>query len=551
MRIVRWGAALCLVAAACSSSGTDAEDAGGAETTTTATDAAPGNACDQGATTEEVVAAPVEGVASDLTVESFDGTEIRVHWFPAEQTGDEPVPTVLLGSGWSQPGATLERDMVIGFGASPIAPLRDAGYNVLTWDPRGFGESTGEANVDSPEFEGRDVQVLLDWVAEQPEALLDDEGDPRVGMVGASYGGGIQFAVAAIDCRVDALVPAIAWHSLVTSLYPAETAKAGWGNLLVTAVGAMGGTAAPEVTAAAEEGLVTGVIPDDIVEWFDERGPADLVGRITAPTLIIHGTADNLFTPTEAVANFRALQDAGTPVAMLWFCGGHGICRTDPGDRSLIDDRTLAWLDRHLKGDDGAEVGPVVDFLDQDGARWTGDDHPFEPDDTILAEGDGGTLALTVDSHAGPVELAAGTGEGTDSVFAGITPSAADVAIELTATADADALVVGSPRVTMTYRGTTPDGEQPTRVFAQLVDDETGLVLGNQLVPVPVTLDGDEHTVEVDLELVVHHLRAGRSVTLQLVATTPAFATPRLGGELVATDLRLELPVTEALTPDG
>ena len=42
---------------------------------------------------------------------------------------------------------------------------------------------------------------------------------------------------------------------------------------------------------------------------------------------------------------------------------------------------------------------------------------------------------------------------------------------------DEDALVLGAPRVSFTYTGTTPDGPEPTRLFAQLVVDETDLVL--------------------------------------------------------------------------
>ena len=65
----------------------------------------------------------------------------------------------------------------------------------------------------------------------------------------------------------------------------------------------------------------------------------------------------------------------------------------------------------------------------------------------------------------------------------------------------------------------------------------------------PITLDGDEHTAEVHLEVVAHHLVEGARVTLQLVATTPAYATPRLGGELTVTDVALELPTTDDLSP--
>jgi len=37
-------------------------------------------------------------------------------------------------------------------------------------------------------------------------------------------------------------------------------------------------------------------------------------------------------------------------------------------------------------------------------------------------------------------------------------------------------------------------------VFAQFVDDQTGVVLGNAVTPVPVVLDGREHTATVELD---------------------------------------------------
>jgi len=48
------------------------------------------------------------------------------------------------------------------------------------------------------------------------------------------------------------------------------------------------------------------------------------VKKIRAPTLIIQGTVDNLFTLDEGVANFKAIQASGVPVHMVWFCDGHG-----------------------------------------------------------------------------------------------------------------------------------------------------------------------------------------------------------------------------------
>ncbi|HET6835454.1 MAG TPA: CocE/NonD family hydrolase [Acidimicrobiales bacterium] len=541
-----------MAAAACSS-GDDSAGGTGDAAATSGDETPISRACDQGAAQDRVEAAPVAGTPRDRTITSFDGTRIRAHWFPAPaaSTGD-PAPTVLMGPGWSLPGATLATDAgdggtnPVSSGALGIATLNDAGYNVLTWDPRGFGASTGTVTVNDPDYEGHDVQVLLDWVATQPGVRLDTEGDPRAGMVGASYGGGIQLIVAGIDCRVDALVPNVAWHSLETSLFRNETVKAGWAGLLNTA--ASGAARDPHLVEAADTGLTTGVLDDETIEWFRDRGPGDLVDQVTAPTLLVHGTVDTLFTPGEAVTNFTALRSAGTPVAMLWYCGGHGACLTDPGDPALVTERTLAWLDHYLGGDAEADTGPVVDIVDQDGRRWVGDDFPDGADDPLTAEGDGETLALTAESVAGPI-TPAGSDDMLAGLVAGFTPGRADRAVELTLEADHDALVLGAPRVTLTYRGTTPDGPEPTRAFAQIVDDESGHVLGNQITPVPITLDGDEHTTQVDLEVVAHHVVEGARVTLQLVATTPAYATPRLGGKLTVTDVALELPTTDDLSP--
>ena len=81
---------------------------------------------------------------------------------------------------------------------------------------------------------------------------------PRVGMVGESYGGGIQFAAAERDCRIDAIAPTIAWNSLGTSLDKNQTPKSGWGNILA----GVSSTAKldPEITAADHEMDTTGVI---------------------------------------------------------------------------------------------------------------------------------------------------------------------------------------------------------------------------------------------------------------------------------------------------
>src|SRR2546423_85420 len=79
------------------------------------------------------------------------------------------------GPGSSTSGDTQTQGTSAGalFGVPGIANFIDHGYNVLTWDPRGFGQSGGTVEIDDPRYEVRDVQALIDWVAKQPEAQLD------------------------------------------------------------------------------------------------------------------------------------------------------------------------------------------------------------------------------------------------------------------------------------------------------------------------------------------------------------------------------------------
>jgi ABC-2 type transport system ATP-binding protein len=486
----------------------------------------------------------------DWDIVSFDGTVIRAHWFPvADASADSPAPTVLMGPGWGSAGdVDVEGDGTAG--TVSIGMLLDAGYNVLTWDPRGFGESGGEAQIDSPEFEGRDIQQLIDFVGSRSEAQLDVAGDPRLGMVGASYGGGAQFIAAGTDCRVDAIVPIIAWNSLDTSLFKGGVPKLGWANFLLLAAQFGGGTLDPTITRAAATANSTGTFTDADAQWFIERGPADVVDDIGVPTLIIQGTVDGLFTLDEAVANYTTLRTAGTEVAMLWYCGGHGICLTDEGDTELVAASALAWLDRHVRGDSTA--APVAGFaaVDQFGTVHTAVEWPAADTTPLVASGSG-TLDLVETGGSGPATASgAGGFDITAGVILAITPGRATNAVEVVVPApEAEAFVVGAPMLSLTYSGTVPAGDRPTAVFAQLVDDSTGIVLGNQVTPVPLVLDGTEHTLDIPLETVAHLLRPGSSLTLQLVATTVAYAQPQLGGSVTFSAISITLPVTTALRP--
>ena len=274
--------------------------------------------------------------------------------------------------------------------------------------------------VDYKDNEGRDVQALIDYLAKQPEALLDGPGDPRVGMHGASYAGGIELVSAGIEPRIDAIAPDIAWHSLLTALYKEETVKGGWAAALygagvptsglegiVSPAGVQTGTLDPHITSAFVSGVSTGTLSAEDRAWFDSRGPSALVDRIRVPTLLIQGTADTLFTLHESITNYGILRKNGVPTKLVWFCGGHGACLTGSGPAGHLDEVVIAWMKRYLAGDKRVDTGPGFEWLADD-AKWrSAAAFPPPAGKPIVAEGSG-TLPLNPGDAVSGNPIAAG-----------------------------------------------------------------------------------------------------------------------------------------------
>ncbi|HEX7430335.1 MAG TPA: CocE/NonD family hydrolase, partial [Mycobacterium sp.] len=336
-------------------------------------------------------------VAFTVKVESFDGTLISTNFFPALSVvdGATSAPTILNGPGLATAGNTDPDSESIVSGLVPgLKPLRDAGYNVVTWDPRGEFDSGGRLQLDSPAFEGKDVQAIISWVTDNraytyPAFDIDVSGDanepafpddpnnpkdPAIGMVGGSYGGGIQLVTAGIDNRVDVIVPGIAWNSLNDSLYPRDAFKTSYSSLLLLALVQSGARINPQIYGGIITGAVLGILTPGQQALLAASGPDFLTGNIDVPSLFIQGTVDVLFPLQQAVINADTLGAAPEDIKMIWFCGGHGECLTltpeqlEDQDERLLDN-TLAWLDRALM--DGDVDIPTFQFVDQNGQWYT------------------------------------------------------------------------------------------------------------------------------------------------------------------------------------
>jgi ABC-2 type transport system ATP-binding protein len=125
---------------------------------------------------------------------------------------------------------------------------------------------------------------------------MEDEttDDPWVGMVGGSYGEGIQLVSAGIDNRVDVIVPGIAWNSLEDSLYPNEAFKTSYSALLLLSSVITGVRINPQIYGGIITGAVLGILTPGQIALLRSSGPYYLTDNIDSPTLFIQGTVDVL-----------------------------------------------------------------------------------------------------------------------------------------------------------------------------------------------------------------------------------------------------------------
>lgn len=484
-------------------------------------------------------------------IESFDGTLLKYTLFLPDNAGPtNPVPAVLRTHGWGGTGETTK--------VGTLSALVDAGYAVMTWDSRGFGQSGGQVEIDHPDWEAKDVSSLISWLAMRSDIANDPvdcppppEGgpvscklvrDPVIGMSGGSYAGGIQLMSASIDPRIDAIAPEIAWNDLPASIFPSNIPKVGWD----TALYGIGQSAITGGLTRAETGNYNPNIhlsyaeisatndPSPYYAFFDERSPRHYIDAVTAPTLVIQGTIDTLFTINQGVANFLQIQDnnGGTPAKLLLYNDGHQIGTSVPkgsgadNARTRADDAILKWFAKYLKGET-ASTGPLVEFQDSTAAWHSSTSWPIAGTTLVSASG---VFDYVV---SGP----APTGGGT---LVNGNPNQPNGSRRLPISVDtsSDRLIAGIPRITGTVSGVGNEAF----LFFKLIDTSTGAVLSDQVTPLRAKFANGPFTFDMDLEGVSHRLRAGSGLALELSTGSMMFTSSREPA-LVDVALTVNVPV--------
>ncbi|MDB5976748.1 MAG: hypothetical protein JWR07_3508 [Nevskia sp.] len=284
------------------------------------------------------------------------------------------------------------------------------GYVVISFDERGHGDSKpanggGYARIIDPAAETQDARAILDWAYDnaaqyniQQENNSGVAKDVKVATIGGSYGGGFQLPLAALDPRIDAIIPVGTWHDLLYSLLPGDAVKLAFDGLLCLQGADLGGVKnTPVVAALCNAVNVNNPLAFDLrsranlanftssslsqpravgdaelikffgshgMNYFQAQQKAGLpwgYGESKAqlpkvPALFIQGNRDNLFNLTEAYWNQRYFTQAGGDVRMLSTEGGHmnplanmTEGTADCGKLSGVN-AALAWMDHYLKG---------------------------------------------------------------------------------------------------------------------------------------------------------------------------------------------------------
>src|SRR3954468_10947984 len=522
---------------------------------------------------------------------------------PTGATKANPAPAVLTTNGF---GGSKDDQ------ADMAKLLATRGYVVLSYSGLGFGGSGCKITLDDRDYDGKAGSQLVTFLGGGKAATdgtkvdyvrTDAKGsdgkhhasDPRVGMIGGSYGGQIQFAVAGIDPRVDTIIPIITWNDLSYSLAPNNTSfdhgvtyqtpgieKYQWTSLFF-GLGIADGIQGTSVDPSRNVGCpnfddracgskvqmdATGAPNDATLIFSRHASVTSFVDKIRIPTLLAQGQADTLFNIQESIATYRSLKAARVPVKMIWQSWGHsGGGGGAPGEFDTKDPakqyetRTfLQWFDHYL-GD--ASPAPKLDVTYfRDWVKYQGDataaygeagSYPFAAAQQLFLSGSdtlvgdkssvqAGSAAFSTPAAGAPTSYTETSAldqdqpvtdaPGTFAQFTG-APLASDLDVVGVPTADVS---FSAPTFESAASGAGAPGL--LTLFFKLYDlkPDGTIVLAHRLIA-PVRIADYTHPLHVELPGIVHRFAKGDRIALTIAASDAAYrGTNVVGPVTISTD---------------
>ena len=239
--------------------------------------------------------------------------------------------------------------------------LTEAGYVVLTFDYKGWGDSDGPKSRLSPYGRVINSQAALTWLGAQDMVDAD-----RLGVYGTSYGGATVVWVAAVDQRVKCVVSVVGighgrrwmrsvrrpdeFHDLLerSAADRVRRATIGASEFVDRSEILLPDRQSAELAAAARRGNPGAVseIPLEFIDDTLEFHPEWVVDKIAPrPVLFITTDNDRLVPQDESEALYRNAREPKRLVVLRGF--GHYEVYTGEAFRQVMAP-TLAWFHQYL-----------------------------------------------------------------------------------------------------------------------------------------------------------------------------------------------------------
>jgi putative CocE/NonD family hydrolase len=501
-------------------------------------------------------------ITRDLRVPMPDGVILLADHY-APRTGPRR-PTILVRSPYGRRGF---------FGSMFALPYVERGYQVLVQSCRGTAGSDGDFVYARNEH--KDGLATIEWIKQQ------EWFSGELAMVGASYLGFVQWAVAAdAGPELKALVPFITSSDFNLFRYQGGSltleSMLGWSTMM-TRTAATGSTlkdllgqrkherqlekgyahlplseadrvAIQQPSSHFQEAITHS--PDD--DYWKPVNFSARVSEVTTPIYLQAGWYD-LFLDWQ-LKDYQRLRDAGRQPYLLigpWF---HGEFPSLP----VTTRESLAWLDAHMKGNQGGLRKQPVRLFIMGANEWRNfDDWPPPAQSERWHLQPGGALAPTTPPASEPDHYRYDPADPTPAVGGnslGVRKrmgakdnrkleARQDVLVYTSAILEQDLKVIGPVTADLYVRSSL----EHTDFFVRLCVVETsgksinlcdGLLRLAPGQPTPAA-DGIRH-LQIDLWPTAYHFRRGQRIRVQVSSGAhPRFARNTGSGEPLATATKL------------
>ena len=239
--------------------------------------------------------------------------------------------------------------------------LNDAGYVVMTFDYKGWGESEGTRSRLAPYSRVADVQAAMTYLSIQPEADAD-----RIGLYGTSYGGATVSWTGAVDQRAKCIVSVVGighgarWMSRVRRVDEwvdlkerskedrEKRATTGESDYVDRSEILLPDRQSAELAAAARRlnPAAVGTIPLEYVDDTIGFNPEWIVDKIyPRPILFITSEDDRLVLPEESEQLYAHAKEPKKLVVLKGY--GHYEVYSEPAFSEVMAE-TLEWYGKYL-----------------------------------------------------------------------------------------------------------------------------------------------------------------------------------------------------------